>query len=358
MGIKAKAQLDVQFHWVFILIIGAIILSFFVGIAVWYKNIQQQKITAESVVTIDAIMNMAQESPKTAQTISLPDITLEFSCEADDCSGYGCPSDFSSGGISRATETNALFTMKSLAGNMLITWALEWDMPYKIANFLYATTDSIRYILIYDEEHDNIAYIVNGLLAENSFLTKDMIKIEDTGGLELTNKNDAFVRIVAFLKQGSLQETLFEEVFGEKGKSWDIIYVDGTEESGDVYYNNGYSKGYNEPVQYIGLPLLVGAIFSQDSDFYNCNAKKAFIQGKLVSEVYLERTKILYEEISKIAEKEHCIYYYDTDIQEAIQDIGEEFGTATPSISVLSSSASLLEENNKYAVLKGCPRVY
>lgn len=351
VGIYSKAQLDVQFHWIFVLLIGAIILSFFVGVALWYKDTQQQKITADLVVTIDSIFASSQESPKTAQTISLPDISLAFTCAPETCTDYGCASEFSSSGISRGTETDVVFSLGSLSGSTLITWALEWAVPYKIANFLYVTTDSVRYILVYDDDHSTVASAVNTLLSENIYLTKEMMKIETASDLELINKNDAFVRIVGFVEKDSLAADEIGEVLGEKGEQWDIVYVDGSEDSGTVYYTDGSGE-------YIGLPLLIGALFSQDSSFYSCNLQKALLQGRLVSAVYKERTTMLYEDFSADAEESYCSYYYNTDIQDAIEEISDVFAETTPTLSTLSPAVTTLEENNKYAVLKGCPRVY
>ena len=177
------------------------------------------------------------------------------------------------------------------------------------------------------------------------------MKIETASDLEFMNKNDAFVRIVAFVEKDSLLENEIEDVLGEKGEVWDIVYVDGTEDSGTVSYSDGAGD-------YIGLPLLIGALFSQDSSFYSCNLQKAFLQGRLVSAVYEERTTLLYEDFSADAEKSYCSYYYDTDVQDAIQEIGDAFAETTPSINTVSAAATVLEGNNKYAVLKGCPRVY
>lgn len=350
----SKAQLDVQFHWVFVLLIGAIILSFFVGVALWYKDTQQQKITADIVVTIDSLFASSKESPKTAQTTALPDLRFAFTCAPESCTDYGCASEFSSSGISRGTETDVLFSLGSVSGDTLITWALEWSMPYKIANFLYVTTDSVRYILVSDDDHSTIASAVNTLLSENSYLTKEMVKIKTASDLELVNKNDAFVRIVAFVEKDTLQESAIEEVLGEKGPLWDIVYIDddkASEDSGTVFYADGSAT-------YIGLPLLIGALFSQDSSFYSCNLQKAFLQGKLISGVYLERTKKLEKDFGADPERNYCAYYYDTDVQKEIQNIENAFAETTPTLSSLSAAVTTLEANNKYAVLKGCPRVY
>ncbi len=351
-----NGQIDVQFHWIFIILIGAIILSFFVGLSVWYKNTQEQKNTANIVVALDSVLDTAKESPKTARTTTIPDITLSFTCSSDECNDYGCASAFSGGGISHGTETEILFSLKELSGNDLITWALEWKLPYTISNFLYVTTDNVRYIFVYDEEHKELAYAVTSLLAENDYLTKETIKIEEPSDFAIIDKNDNFVRIVAFLDSDSLSETTVETALGENSannKKWDIIYVDGSEESGTIYFSEE-----SVSVSYAGLPLLLGAIFSADRDFYMCNVKKAALQGKVVSAVYLERTKALYDAVSAVPEKSYCSYYYGQDVQEAITTIMENVDILLSNSIAFSSAVQELMDNNNYAVIKNCPRVY
>ena len=340
-----KAQIDVQFNWVFILIVGAIILSFFVGASLWYKNIQEQKITAQIVVNVESLLKTAAESPKTAQTITIPDVTLSFTCTPE-CNDYGCISDFSGGGVTRSTETEVLFSHSTLSGTQLIMWALEWDFPYKMANFLYVTTDSIRYIILYDDEHSSLAYAVNSLLAENSYLTKETIKVDDPAALSITNKNDVYVRIISFLDEGTLPLTTIENTLGKQQETWDIITVEGTEDKGTVVYADGDAP-------YTGLPLLIGALFSPTKEFYLCNMQKALLQAKIITEVYTARTKELYDSFSG-TEKEYCTYYYDNSIQDAIKGIP----TALENNDDVSLYLDTLEQTNQYAVMKGCPRLY
>ena len=340
-----KAQIDVQFNWIFILIVGAIILSFFVGASLWYKGTQEQKITAQIVVNVESLLKTATESPKTAQTITIPDISLSFTC-LQECNDYGCVSDFSGGGVTRSTETEVLFSHSTLSGTQLITWALEWNLPYKMANFLYITTDGIRYIIFYDDEHSTLAYAVNSLLAENSYLTKETIKVDDPSTISITNKNDAYVRIISFLDEGTIPLTQIEDALGTQQETWDIITVDGTENSGTITYADGDAS-------YTGLPLLIGALFSPTNEFYLCNKQKALLQAKIITEVYATRTKGLYDSFIG-TEKEYCTYYYDSSIQDAINNIP----TALENNEDVSSYVDTLKQTNQYAVMKGCPRLY
>lgn len=347
-----RGQIDVQFNWIFVLLIGALILSFFVGVAMWYKGTQEQKITGEIVLQLESLMKTAQESPKTAMTTTIPDITLSFTCSPYDCSTFGCPSEFSGGGIARSTETQVLFSLASLEGTNLITWSLEWALPYKIANFLYVTTDAVRYIIVYDEAHSDVARVVNTLLAENSYITKETVKVDSPSAFSITNKNDAFVRIIAFLESNSLPTSTIEDALGAQDEgTWDIVYVDGDEDSGEITFSDGAAE-------YVGLPLLVGALFSANKDFYSCNVQKALYQAAFVGAVYRARTAQLHDAFSTDSELSYCTYYFESDIQTAIETIPDALDPENTDIVAVRDAVTTLEENNKYAQIKGCPRVY
>lgn len=340
---KTKAQIDIQFNWIFILIVGGIILSFFVGVAIWYKDTQEQKIAADVVTKLDSLFMTAKESPKTARYTPIPKVDLTFMCSANDCNSYGCASSFSGGNIAKETDTEIIFALDNIKGTNLITWALEWTLPYKIANFLYITNDATRYVLVYDTDHTSVADSVSALLSENSYLVKEKMHIDD---FFLENRNDNFVRIVGFVEKGRISESVVADILGQN--EWDIIYVDGTAEQGTVIFPDG-------DVPYTGIELLLGAIFSADADFYRCNIQKAAYQAGFVSAVYAERTRTLHDYFTnEDTEHAYCAYYFGEDVQHAIENVADEIALGELSY----EDVTLLKQNNAYAVIKSCPRVY
>ena len=76
--LSKKAQTEVQFHWIFILIVGAIILAFFVSLAVWYKGQQESKLEQTMVFKLQSLFRAAMESPRTAKPLTIPGTRLTF----------------------------------------------------------------------------------------------------------------------------------------------------------------------------------------------------------------------------------------------------------------------------------------
>ena len=79
-----KAQIQVTFSWVYILIAGAVILLFFIGIVVKQKSISEENLATDVVRVMESIFTGAGVSEKTKNFVDisgLADYTLYFNCE-------------------------------------------------------------------------------------------------------------------------------------------------------------------------------------------------------------------------------------------------------------------------------------
>ena len=340
------AQADIQFHWIFILIAGGIILTFFVSVSVWYKGNQEGKLENTVVLKLDSLFTTAIESPRTAKPLQIPDMTLSFTCDPTTCGLYSCASDFSGGGISQGTETEVIFAHHKIKGNNLVTWALQWEAPFPVANFLYVTNDRIRYVLVYEESEKETAEKVNEELQQNSYLNKQFVEYAD---LNLEDYNDDFVRIVVFDASPSTQnlgEEDFASVYDEN--EFDVIHVTGDDGSGQITFNDGQTE-------YVGLPLLLGAIFSPSKAFYDCNKHKAMFRLRLVATNY-QNTKSYYDEYLPPG-KTYCydnFYAVGTEVDTSLGKLNDP----TSSPEVIAIQVDFLKQKNQQLILQDCPRLY
>ena len=343
-----KAQIEAGVNWIFIIVAGAIILLFFASVAAWYKSNQETKISGQVVVKLDSMFTSAIESPRTAKRVSIPDLPIHFTCD-DDCNEFGCPSYFSGGAVSRDSATEVVFTMANLEANNLISWSLNFKIPYKVTNFLYLTNDQIRYIIIYDTSTEDLFEAVNDVLSENPHLNLEAFF--DDGSLEFEDYNDDFVRVVSLI-QNTYQEDDFEEFFSDS--DFDFVEVSGNEISGSVFYGSELTG-----VQYYGIPMLIGAIFSENSEFYKCNVNKALLLSSYVSYVYEKRTEWIESNLPITPEdKSYCIGYYALDVTNAFNTIGGMSDIEALGAGDLSSAIITIEKNDNLAIINDCPRLY
>src|SRR3989344_3370187 len=91
MNTSKKGQIEVTFNWVYVLIAGAVIILFFVGIAVKQKASSERALSSDVVRIMESIFTSAGVSEKTKNIIDvsgLSEYTLQFSC-SDGVSEFG-----------------------------------------------------------------------------------------------------------------------------------------------------------------------------------------------------------------------------------------------------------------------------
>jgi len=353
-----KAMIEVQFNWVFILIVGIGIMLFFVGATFWYKSNEEKKIASDVMVKLQTAMTGAGVSSRTASEINIPRAQLEFLCDANECSQSGCASSFTfeNTGVSKDTSMDIIFTQKFIKSNFLHTWTQEWKTPYKTTNFLYFSSPEIKYYLVYKEgdASETHAKAVAANLKKNSFLEYSLIK--ETQIASVPYNNEYLMRFIIF--SGLTSVSVSQSV--QEGEHWDAIFISGDSNYGTVTW--GKSSGQNmvpdstSKFPYLGMPSLIGAIYSEEFSMYVCNMKKAILRLKTVNNVYLERTKGLY---SNFVGDGKCEYYYDSDTQNMFVAIDSAVSNINaPSFSAVSTKMNDLEQINSMTIRKSCPRLY
>jgi len=150
-----KKGFELQFHWIFILIAGAIILAFFFAIASKQKDISEQKISITLSNDIEAIASGAGVTRGSVQPVPIPRITIEFSCsDLCDCS-------YSPGaGVSNPFMDNLIFAPGKIEGNEMLLWTLDWKVPFRVSNFVYVTNNRVKYFFVSDEKPSQI-YVID-----------------------------------------------------------------------------------------------------------------------------------------------------------------------------------------------------
>ena len=81
-----KKGFEMQFHWIFVLIAGAIILIFFFSLTQKQKSLSEERLAITLSTDIEAIFTGAIQAKGTAQLLRIPQPGIAFSCsEACEC---------------------------------------------------------------------------------------------------------------------------------------------------------------------------------------------------------------------------------------------------------------------------------
>lgn len=321
-----RGVVEIQFNWIFILIAGAIILTLFAGIILRQKNISERSTNVLILNSLDAILAGSEVSEGTVNVVKIPTSKIEFGCNS-----------YTIGTASKQLNTMNVFTPSVLEGNSLISMSLEWSVPYRVTNFIYLTNPRIRYVFVADNS-DTLSKKIFDIMPED--IRDDQIhnKVVD-----IMNEDDDEVRIIFFNRPEEFPDSLI----GEKVTALKVDEISGTLEFFEAENNNFVNKGMS---YYIEDSTLIGAIFTDDFEIYECTMKNAFEKLNIVSQVY--QGKIL-------GLQGTCAGTYSNDHIQPIIDASGTFDSTNTGVKVtLNNAADTLEIKNKEAKEKSCSLIY
>lgn len=331
-----RGQYEIQFNWIFVLVAGALILLLFSVIMLRGKESSEKTTNVYVSRNIRAVLSSAEVSTGTVNLIDIPKLLLEFSCE-----GY------------RVGDSNienmrsiSLFSPKKILSGNLVTWASDWSTPYRITNFLYMTTPEIRYILIGDLD---LIRELNETLPERA----DYLNIDIYDSINDVEYDG--LKKIRFVFFASDMEIPYE--FSKlSDKDVTALKVIGDENTGSLEFfvksgNNFQSTGMSD---YLYLPSLIGAIFSDNIEQYACSMEKAFEKLKIVTSIYRKRNTEL--AIHSSSEGNGCEGHYHNTHINLILGAAEEFNLAN--IKAIVSAAAALDFQNRQAQRQSCSLIY
>jgi len=375
---KKKAQIEIQFNWIFVLIAGALILVFFSAIIVKQKQISDTKLSINILTDLQTLTVGAEVSSNVYNNFSSRGNVLEFSCQ--DCSCFYALDNIL-GSTDIAYNARALFAPSLIDANRIIVFSLDWNMPFKITNFLYLTSDKMRYVINKDSANNVLLSKIQKAL--HGGMLQERIDSPD----DYINRNEKKVRFVFFGKDKSYIES--SDLVGDgvsqgfntkKMDNKDITAINiipRTLEVGTVeFYRKNPSSSLDEfelveSYPYLGIPSLVGAIIVDDFELYKCPMDDAFTRLNYVSKVYFNRMGALkdYYTLPSNADAKCTTRYTSAEskLDNIITTSDKPFGSfidSNPLSDLGSMHTSAFDENtglaqtNNRLQLFSCPEIY
>lgn len=342
-----KRGLEMQAHWIFILIAGAIILAFFFSVVAKQKSLSEQKISITLSANIEAVFSGAIESKGTAQLLSVPKDGIVFGCSE------GCDCNFWIGDKATSFRDKVIFAPELVIGQDAVAWSNEWKLPFRVTNFLYITNPNVKYYVVY----------IPGTNSERLF---DRINQTIPPGLNIQVLTDLDVSGIPY---EGFQETKFvfldvpdsdvnlaglDRDFRKKSVSAVNIHQNTVtfyeKEPGELYFTSGTSP-------FVGEALMFASIFSADKQMYDCGLQAAFSKLNHVAQVIYGRARLIQQNLSMT--KPECVYVLD-DFNTLIElsggfSTGAEFSQKIPG---LAAAANAIAKENRNLILLSCPEIY
>lgn len=339
-----KGIIEIQFNWIFVLAIGAVILLFFSVIIIRQKNISEVSTSNLILKNLEGILSGAEVSLGTVNLVNIPKTKIEFECNT-----------YRIGKVSKQFGVMSIFVPSIIESNKLITWTLDWSLPYRVTNLLYLTSPKIRYIFV----GETGCILSNTCFAKKVFnltpkeIRKELMEIGDVSSIN--DEGDNQIRIILF-DTGSFP-TVPSDIQGKKEVT--LLYVIGGEDKGDIdfYTSSGTTFNLVDRSHYLKQPTLLGAIFADDIEIYECIMETAFKKLNIVSKIYKKKTEDL---------RDHYTSQGDTTCAEQHNDAIGIIGTietasrafSETNINIINTEIVILEDKNKEAQLYSCALIY
>ncbi|MBW2979891.1 hypothetical protein KY360_00560 [Candidatus Woesearchaeota archaeon] len=329
-----KGMIVIQFNWIYVLVVGGLILALFVSVITKQRASSEMIAAGELQRRLETMLAGAISSPGASKATNIGRAKINF-----DCSG------FTVGDQTRPFTPGISFAPSQITvrGKDFITWAQGWSLPYTVTNFLYVTSKRIRYVIVGDSDFAND--IISNLPEVLNFETVASLTEAET----LKYKNEDRTRFVVIDLTGDL---FLDSSFTNA----DVSALQVSSAASSVGF---YEKKPNtleiEPkgtTLVVGIPDLYGAIFVDNLDTYECVMKAAYRRLNLISQVFVNRTKTLKDSYPS---GDDCYARYDWgsfDAMIAATDLDPvEVGT-------IAANRDNIVTQNKYLQIYSCPLIY
>lgn len=333
---RSKKGIEMQFNWLFVLVAGAAILLFFAVVIVKQKSIAEASTKATVLKSIEAIITSAGISTDTINTVTIPNSNIEVSCGR-----------LSLGAVSKQSQNLILFAPSLIKGDKLITQTSAFNVPYRATNLLYATSPQLRYIII---GNTNLAREIN------KSLPSDLKKEFYQSTPEIRDENNYRIRFVLVEDMIDFPKAL------EKMPNSDVtaIRIIGGIEKGKIefYQKDGSSWLAKGKSVYIGKSPLIGALYADTVDLYECNMKNAFSKLNLVTKIYSERARELIKNAAVSSRQVQCNEIYNKALTQLNSIFAASLNFDEQNVNALTTAEKLLIDENKRAQAYSCALVY
>lgn len=368
-----KAQIELQFNWIFVIIIGIIIMGFLLSFIFSQGNNNEKKVSASIARHFETIITSTNQKIGTVKQYSIPQVPIEFTCNQNQALYF-----YSIGDVkSKDTKYELIFSSKNLLGNKIYTWTEKWAIPYQVATFLYITNDREYFSFVESlNPTSNELDLIDNFAINNSLniINKSSSGFENLPKPTLNKEKYVFILV----KNNQLNLPNPKDFIKTPSKNSFIILIDPSKnnifENGLIYFLNleDYEKNYLSgvfPVEkaspYLGKASLYAGIFAGSKKRYVCGMSKALSRLKLITLMQHEKTKIVEPLISTSCKS----YLIGSDFDEqlwgarlVLENMNKTLSSNILSIPLMNNLTKDIDQlerlNNKVVIESNCPAIY
>lgn len=299
-----RAQMQVQFQWLFAVIGGILFLLFFFTIINTLINsadeVQQRNINFAA----DVVFRASLANPETFTLTELPEpVTIQFACELAPAAPPALRTfDASHARVNSESYTPSalryipFFSPRQIAGDQIFTLTRTWDAPFPVTRLLMVSNNRTRYVLLTPVGWLQRAkeFVRAENLGKFSFETRS---ISSAGAVELASRGvDQYRFILVNADFGAFYANLDNRFKRPENTALVVTTAQDDFGSGTLQFHDDLSTGAptGSAVNYYGKAMLDAALFAGSRELFTCNMQKAYERLYTTLATSVNRTQGLY----------------------------------------------------------------
>ncbi|MBI2134988.1 hypothetical protein HYU09_03280 [Candidatus Woesearchaeota archaeon] len=337
-----RGVIEFQFNWLFVLIIGAVILIMFSGIIIRQKNISETSKNVMLLNNLDAVFSGSESSKGTVNIVKIPETRMEFRCNR-----------YSVGRLSKQLDVMNVFPPSVLEGSSLISMTLDFSMPYRIANLVYLTSPQYRYIFVGSDNAAEIESMMPNETFSEAFSTIGQVRYDGERKSRLVFFDD-------FINDGSSLPLNLNDYARLQDNDITALNVRGSLESGTIEF---FRKQQDRFVKigesgYIGRESLLGAVFSDNPEIYSCVMGNVFEKTGIVTRIYRGKIERIRDAYSGSNERCSALIESVYSLENIDQILSASSSFSQSNVNKMIAASKSLQSQNKQAQLQSCAVIY
>ncbi len=321
---QKKAAVEIQFHWIYVMLVGAALMIFF-GMAIYQQQkFSKEKRERELLNSLESAMRTVHTHGGLSEKIEIR-TNLKRDCETNS---------LAIGTAAKQGSTDPIFSPLQLAGTSLMLGTVEWNVGFRASNFLLMTTDEEHFIIWYDDQNP-----------ESKALFEKIKKVWPEKIPYAVNQLDPLAkktRILALNAEPPAANSIKLKV---------TAFLLDDFEKGQLQF------GSSQPIDYVGLASIFGALFSETRSDYACSMDHAYERLALVGRVYEAKATTLQSD----ARLTNCVNgagrnYYESAALALTQIIS--YAENKDVLNIYDQAQNQLKPTNIDLLKKSCPVIY
>ncbi|MBU0757178.1 MAG: hypothetical protein KKF44_03880 [Nanoarchaeota archaeon] len=336
---QKRGLIEIQFNWIFVLVVGAIMVLLFFVVGSRIKNNFKATMELDATSYLEEIFVNLQLNENSEHTIDLPSMQLEFSNEIDNCNYFGAANSDLEG---KSIEYIPVFS-PDLMEDRILSYSQRWDFPFTASYFLYITSPEMAYVI----DEASFGFDINSILPEH-------LNTHDVGSFDPQISNYFKIR---FVYADSNPESIVlhpsvAKMHDNKVTALNIVSDTNTVEyfrkNQDKFEYTGFSHFFDETT-------LLAAIYSESDSLYECNLNKAIKRLNQISNILIIRYGLIKDKLPGICSGSPN---YEISYGLLIELANLTESPVSDSLPVIERIKTELVYASNEIIKEGCPTIY